>query len=87
MFIAPSADGIRVQPGRRHGDLFDGVEAFRREGIEAGAAALEALRVIVHAIERNVQRRVGQAVERAAARGRLRALAVSSEKFSASRLV
>ena len=55
--------GVRGQPGCRNRHLLDRAEADRRERKEAGAAAAEALRVVVDAVERDVDRTAGKAVE------------------------
>lgn len=59
------AAGVRAQPRGRNADFLDCVNAGRGKGEKAGAAALKALRIVVHAIERDVERGVGQAIERA----------------------
>src|SRR5258708_28844227 len=68
--------GVRARARGGGGDFFNGVDSRRRESEEAGTAALEALRVVVDAVDGDVHRGVGQAVEGAVAGGgggRLRA--------------
>src|SRR5262249_50951880 len=68
--------GVRARARGGGGDFLNGVDPRRREPEEAGAAALEALRVVVDAVDGDVHRGVGQAVEGAVAGGgggRLRA--------------
>src|SRR5262249_21584466 len=56
------AAGIRAKAGGRNAHLLDGVNARGGEGKEACAAALEALGVVVHAVQRDVERGVGETV-------------------------
>ncbi len=51
--------GVRARARGGGGDFFNGVDSGRRESEEAGAAALEALRVVVDAVDGDVQRGVG----------------------------
>jgi hypothetical protein len=60
------------QARRGYGDLLDGAKTNRREGEEARAAAAEALRVVVHAVERDVDGAARQAVVLAVACARAR---------------
>src|SRR5262249_23258002 len=55
--------GVGAQTGSRNAHLFDGVDPGRSKSEEACAAAFEALRIVVHAIERDVQRGIRQTVE------------------------
>src|SRR5215510_9255571 len=59
------AAGSRVRARARGGggDFFNGVDPRRRKSKEAGTAAFEALRVVVDAVDSDVHRGVGQAVE------------------------
>src|SRR5439155_8045640 len=62
------------QPRGRDGDFFHRAEARRREREDARAAGSESLRVVVHAVERDVDGAAGQSVDVAVARrGRRRA--------------
>src|SRR5512145_1107828 len=63
----PGAIGAEVRSGDGH--FLDALQAGLNEGKEAGTAALETLSVVGNAVERDVERRAGQAVDGAVARG------------------
>src|SRR5262245_41609025 len=63
----PGAVGAEIRG--RNSDLLHGLQPWRDEGEETGAAALEALRVIRDAVKRDIDGGAGQAVEGAIPRG------------------